>query len=239
MIPKYETIAADIQRSIEDGSFNPGDKLPTVVELCDFYAASKVTIRRAIEKVTELGLVTSRRGSGTYVKESQVFGGQDFLTRKSDRAAGFSQAHRDQNVSSVVYDFKIVNPAPDIAKKLGIEADDFTYYICRVRQLNDVPIVIEYTYMPLSVIPGLKKKELYSSIYSYIQETLGLKISSFHRTIRAVGATAEEANQLDVTIHEPLLEFEQIGFLDSGTTFEYSISRNVGSRYELHNVTLA
>ena len=32
MIPKYEAIAADIRRSIEDGALKPGDKLPTVVE---------------------------------------------------------------------------------------------------------------------------------------------------------------------------------------------------------------
>ena len=34
MIPKYESIAADIRRSIEDGALKPGDKLPTVVEFC-------------------------------------------------------------------------------------------------------------------------------------------------------------------------------------------------------------
>ena len=37
----------------------------------------------------------------------------------------------------------------------------------------------------------------------------------------------------------PLLELNQIGFLDSGAAFEYSVSRNVGDRFELHNVTLA
>ena len=37
MIPKYEAIAADIRRSIEDGALKPGDKLPTVVEFCELY----------------------------------------------------------------------------------------------------------------------------------------------------------------------------------------------------------
>ena len=39
MIPKYEAIAADIRRSIEDGTLKPGDKLPTVVEFCELYSA--------------------------------------------------------------------------------------------------------------------------------------------------------------------------------------------------------
>ena len=50
MIPKYEAIAADIRRSIEDGSLKPGDKLPTVVEFCELYGVSKITVKRAIEQ---------------------------------------------------------------------------------------------------------------------------------------------------------------------------------------------
>lgn len=63
--------------------------------------------------------------------------------------------------------------------------------------------------------------------------------ADIRRSIRAVAATEKEAERLDTTPGSPLLELNQIGFLDSGTTFEYSISRNVGDRFELHNVTLA
>lgn len=59
MIPKYEAIAADIRRSIEDGTLKPGDKLPTVVEFCELYSVSKITVKRAIEQITEEGLITS------------------------------------------------------------------------------------------------------------------------------------------------------------------------------------
>ncbi len=232
MIPKYEAIAADIRRSIEDGSLKPGDKLPTVVEFCELYSVSKITVKRAIEQITEEGLVTSRRGSGTYVKDTAGLPDQAFFQ-------GFSYEHRGEKVTSVVYDFSIVNPPADVATQLGIAEDDFAYHIVRVRQVNEKPIVIEYTYMPLELIPGLKKKDLYGSVYSFIREQCGLKISSFHRTIRAVAATEEEAERLDTEPGAPLLELNQIGFLDSGNAFEYSISRNVGDRFELHNVTLA
>ncbi len=52
MIPKYEAIAADIRCSIEDGVLKPGDKLPTVVEFCELYNVSKITVKRAIEQIT-------------------------------------------------------------------------------------------------------------------------------------------------------------------------------------------
>lgn len=239
-MPKYESIANDIRRSIVDGTLKPGDKLPTVVEFCDLYGVSKITVKRAIEQITEQGLVTSRRGSGTYVKETSGLPASMRGRWQSERAKGFSYEHgpTGDKVTSVVYDFSIVNPPEEIARLLNMDPDDFTYYHCRVRCANDVPIVIEYTYMPLDLIPGLKKNVLYGSVHDYIG-SLGLKISSFHRTIRALRATAEEAERLDIAEGDPLLELEQVGFLDSGVPFEYSRSRNVGDRYELNHMTLA
>ena len=67
---KYQSIASDIQRSIEAGALKPNAKLPTVVELCEAYGVSKITIKRAIDLLTDRGLISSRRGSGTYVKNT-------------------------------------------------------------------------------------------------------------------------------------------------------------------------
>ena len=44
-----------------------------------------------------------------------------------------------------------------------------------------------------------------------------------------VAATEEEAERLDTKPGSPLLELTQIGFLDSGAAFEYSVSRNVAT----------
>lgn len=238
---KYEAIAEDIRDSIEAGVLEPNEKLPTVVELCELYDVSKITVRHAIELLTEWGLVTSRRGSGTYVKAPAALHDDPLLTGVSDRAQGFTSEHSgpDETVASVVYDFEVLKPSRDVAWRLNIKEEDFAYYVCRVRLLNDVPVVIEYTYMPLDLIPGLKQHHVYGSIYSYIKDDLRLRIASFHRSIRAVSATNEEAQRLKIKPKDPLLEVEQIGFLDSGEAFEYSISHNVGSRYTLHAITLA
>lgn len=237
---KFELIAADIQHSIKDGTLKPGDKLPTVVEFCELYGVSKITVRRAMERVAELGLVTSRRGSGTFVKDTDGLPQSMLYSGQMDHASGFTAEHgnKGQQVESRIYDFGIEPPSEDIARYLNISKDDFVYRICRTRLADGVPIVIEYTYMPIDLIPGLKKQHLLGSIYSYIHDTLGLTISSFHRTVRAVASTEEEAERLSVQPGDPLLELEQIGFLDNGLAFEYSISRNVGTRYELHNITL-
>ena len=252
---KYQAIAADIQRSIEAGALKPNAKLPTVVELCEAYGVSKITIKRAIDLLTDKGLISSRRGSGTYVKNTtelfeqtgieRIDGTADgdddsFAFSHSDRAAGFTKEHEGEGkkVSSVVYDFSIVNPPANIARHLNIQPDDFAYYHCRARCLDGEPMVIEYTYMPLDLIPGLKRSQLYLSVYDYLKNTLGLKISSFHRILRAVPATDEEAERLNTKPGVPMLEIAQVGFLDDGTPFEYSVSRYEGTRGEIREVNV-
>ena len=245
---KYEDIAKDIQGSILDGSLRAGDRLPTVVELCDLYGVSKITVRKAIDILAEQGLVSSRRGSGTYVKttpealgvEDDLHTGDILYAGRSDRSMGFTTEHASQHkkISSRIIEFSIIVPPADIALRLDMGPDDFAYHDVRVRCLDDVPIVVEDTYMPLEFIPGLKRHHLEGSIYAYLKEELGLHLASFHRIMRAVGATEQEAEWLDVSEGSPLLEIEQIGFVDTGRPFEYSISRNVGSRYELHNINI-
>ena len=252
---KYQSIASDIQRSIEAGALKPNAKLPTVVELCEAYGVSKITIKRAIDLLTDRGLISSRRGSGTYVKNTTELLEQtglepidamadsdvdSFAFSQSDRAAGFTEEYASlgKKISSVVYDFSIVNPPEDVARHLNIHPEDFTYHHCRVRCLDDEPMVIEYTYMPLDLIPGLKRSQLYLSVYDYIQNALGLKISSFHRIFRAVPASAEEAERLQTAPGTPMLEIAQVGFLDDGTPFEYSVSRYEGMRGEIRDINV-
>ena len=55
---------------------------------------------------------------------------------------------------------------------------------------------------------------------------------------RAVRASDQEADRLEMTAGDPMLEIAQVGFLDDGTPFEYSVSRNVGDRYELRDVNV-
>lgn len=83
MIPKYESIAADIRRSIEDGALKPGDKLPTVVEFCELYSVSKITVKRAIEQITEEGLVTSVAGRAPTLRTRRVFPTRRFSRAKT------------------------------------------------------------------------------------------------------------------------------------------------------------
>lgn len=67
MQKKYERIVAWVQEEITNGSLHRGDKLPSENNLMEHFSVSRQTVRRAMEALTEKGVVEGRRGSGTYV----------------------------------------------------------------------------------------------------------------------------------------------------------------------------
>ena len=48
-------------------SLSPGDRLPGRVELCSLFNTTRVTLDKAINELEKEGLLTSRKGSGTYI----------------------------------------------------------------------------------------------------------------------------------------------------------------------------
>jgi len=65
--PMYQRIAEDLRAQIESGTLGRGQQLGTEGELQEHYGASRNTIRDAIKWLTNLGLVETRPGQGTFV----------------------------------------------------------------------------------------------------------------------------------------------------------------------------
>lgn len=66
-MPKYRRILLELRRNIESGQLRPGEKLPSETELGRRYQASRITVARAMNELTQCGLVSRRPGSGTHV----------------------------------------------------------------------------------------------------------------------------------------------------------------------------
>ena len=240
MAMKYKVVSDDLREKIEDGTYRPNDQLPSIEALCRLYSVSKITIKKALDELEATGLISRRRGSGSFVKNARpMLGGTPGNFETSGQMAGFMAEHKalNQTVTSEVKDFQVVRPPKDVAECLGIEPDQFTYHIIRIRLADKQALAIEYTYMPIDLIPNLREKTLHASIYAYIEGDLGLKIASAHRVVRAVLPTKDEVAWMGIKSGSPLLEVEQVGFLDDGTPFEYSISRHPNG-YEFRSISM-
>ena len=67
--PRYLQILDHLRHEIRDGRYQPGDKLPTEVELMAQFGVSRTTVSRALRSLESEGMLMRRQGSGTYVRE--------------------------------------------------------------------------------------------------------------------------------------------------------------------------
>lgn len=68
----YEQIVTQIEERIRDGRLARGEKLPTERELAETFGVSRSVVREAIKVLDAMGLVTSRQGSGLYVRNDPI-----------------------------------------------------------------------------------------------------------------------------------------------------------------------
>lgn len=65
--PLHEQVASTIRRAIGEGSYAPGDRLPSARALAEALGINSNTVLRALRELREEGLLEFRRGRGVSV----------------------------------------------------------------------------------------------------------------------------------------------------------------------------
>ena len=231
---KYKAIVNEIEGSIRRGDLAPYDQLPTVVELTKQYHVSRTTIEQVMDELEKRGLISRKRGSGVYVKKvaTQSFDKPlNTISLRDDIDLGISK-----EPECAVHEFTVVRPEEHVLRELGLHEHSFAYYIRRSHLHEGRPLDMQYLYYPVEVFRDIRLSAAETSVRPWIAENYEVTPDSFHKTLRAVNATAEEAEVLSLDEGAPLLEVEQVGYLDDGRPFEYLVARFPGNLAEYQTV---
>lgn len=136
---RYKEIYAAIKQDIEAGVYPINQKLPQGRLLAEKYQVSELTITKALHLLVQEGYIVRRRGSGSFVQDFQ----NRTITKFSPLTGTYSTY--DGKVESVVLGFATEVPEPCVTEKLSITEEELVYKIIRLRIIEDVPSIIEYT----------------------------------------------------------------------------------------------
>ena len=226
-MPKYEEIANILRDRIANGVYPVDSMLPIQSELSKEFGVSRMTIKKAVEILTIEGLIFSKQGNGTRVLNSSFWDKEDSKFRLNNYN-GLSQDFKndDRKLTSQIIQFAVEFPEAEIAERLQVEVTTPVYKIIRLRLLDEKPYVLEHTYMPCDLVPGLDESILLQSIYAYLWDELNLKFAGSYRHIIAEKPDEYDKMYLDCQNDDPLLQVEQVVYLENGRPIEYSRSRN-------------
>jgi GntR family transcriptional regulator len=196
---RYQEIADELRTRLASGELGAGRLLPSESELSKDYAASRVTVRRALEVLRDEGLVDSRQGFGWFVAADPVRQALGRLgTIESQLAA--EGVHSERRV----LDFRFVAAPARVRKLLGSDT------VLRVRRLNladGEPFALVTVWCPERYGAELSRADVERSPF---YELIGVELGGAVQSIGAAAATAHDADLLGVPPGSPVLRCERI-----------------------------
>ncbi|MDQ0208523.1 GntR family transcriptional regulator [Alkalicoccobacillus murimartini] len=215
--PLYRKIAQQMKEEISKGEWKEGNAIPTELMLSETYQASRVTVRQAIKVLVQQGLLYKIQGSGTYVSEHKYEHNIYELT-------GFTEEMRalNKNIINKVLTFSVIEPEERIVQALGLEEAEKVYYIRRQRWADDIPLIVEDTYLPLALFPDLTYQIMEGSKYDFIESVKKLKIKDSYQEVIPILPTEEIQELLQLKEQIPIIKVQLLSTLKDDRVFEYT-----------------
>ena len=92
--PLYRQVEQHLVEQIAHGHYAVGDLLPTEAELCEAHGVSRHTIRQALRRIHDLGMIERRTSAGTRVVSATPVAGYQPVVQSPDDIVSFVQDTR-------------------------------------------------------------------------------------------------------------------------------------------------
>ncbi len=222
--PMYQQIADDLRRQIDAGTLTEGSQLPTESELGEQYEASRNTIRDAIKRLINLGLVETRPGQGTFVTLSidpfvtiltndpkTGFGGGEgatYLSAVSDR-------HRRPSVSTPRVEVQV--PPAAIARRLRLAPDDQVVSRHEQRSIDGTLWSLKTSFYPLEFIQKgavnlIMAQNIEEGTVRYLAKTINVRQTGYRDWITARLPNDQEQESFGIGHNSTVFEIFRTAF---------------------------
>jgi GntR family transcriptional regulator len=211
-------------RTLVEGA-RPGDPLPSEAELCERFSVSRMTVRQALQELTNDGLVERRRGQGTFVAHRPVH-------RRPGVFLSFTEEmhRRGAQATSRLLSAGLDDPRRPEAEDLGLAPGSQVVRVARVRLADGVPVALEDAAL-VPELAGVLEEDLGGGSLHGALERRGIVATRATGTITARLARASETELLDLAPQAALLVELRILFDQEGRVFERTETRYVADRY--------
>lgn len=181
-LPKYKQIILSIEKAIEEGKLQKGDRLPSVNKVCLAFSLSRDTVLLAYEELKKRGIIYAIPGKGYYVKSVEIAITQKIFLLfdelnifKEDIYNSFlKNIGKNIQVDIFFHHFNV----PVFKKLINDSNGNYTKYIIMPTNLNDIVdsiktlpvndvIILDQTNSELKMFPAVyqnHKKDIYEGL---------------------------------------------------------------------------
>ena len=227
--PRYQDVADVLIEEVGAGKFPVGTMLPTELELCERFEVSRYTIREALRRLEEIGLVARRQGSGTIVQATEIGAG---YVQSLNSMAELLQYQPDTRL--YVSENEELRVERDLARSLRCRVGEERVRVSGVRRIDAsgqpicwTDIYLSPEYAGVSELIGKKP----GPVYSLVESEFGEHVENVEIEMFASSVPDHLAAKLDVAPGTPAMTIVRRYTGQGSRVFEVSISIHPEGRF--------
>lgn len=214
-LPKYHQVYLLLREQLAEGRFAEG--VPGEFDLMKSFGVARVTVRRALERLANDGLIQRSPGRGTVALAQAQADAAPALPDGHAPLHGLLQSIVEMGWRShakVLLCQQLAAPWP-VATRLAIGAGAQVQKVVRLRSTRSGPVSHITTYTPLAAVRAFRRSELARKPILVLLQEAGIEIGRTQQSISARLADAAVAQALGLDLGSALLAVERIVF-DAG-----------------------
>jgi GntR family transcriptional regulator len=205
-LPLWAQLQADLLRRMRGGAFDV--RFPGEHELVTDYQVSRHTVRDALRRLRDEGILESGRGRGTWLRRPRIEQplGTLYSLFRSVEASG-----REQRSIVRALDVRVDET---VATRLSRPADAEFVYLERLRLADGEPLAIDHAWLPRSIAgPLLEADFTHSGLYDELARLTGTRLSGGSEVITTVVPSAAHRRLLKMPVGMAAFEVHRMGCL--------------------------
>lgn len=215
--PLHHQVYVVLRQQIGDGHYPAGTALPSEHKLEELFAVSRITVRRALDRLANEGLIVRRHGKGSFA--------QPMITPPpiDTNLRGMLENLLAMGLKTKVdlIEFQYIPAPADIAARLELDVGAIVQRVVRVRHYEGKPFSFLTTYVPETIGRTYGPEDMRERPLLSLFEKAGITVTHADQSITAKLADTRVAPLLDVEIGAALLAIRRVVRQEKGLPIEY------------------
>lgn len=200
-----QQIAEDLRRRMREGEFRESGQLPSTRELVEHYSTSGETLRQAVLKLKNWGLVTSQQGKGVYIRAIEPvewhIRSTGLETHRGSTTVDDGWRASVESLGRVPSEDCVITAerAPDeVARWLELEPGAWAVVRRTLRRCDGVPFQLADYWFPRDVAMDSPLMDEPDSVVDDVLADIGHPVVRSRHTLRSWLPTDDEARRLEL-----------------------------------------
>jgi GntR family transcriptional regulator len=199
-------VEVDLLRRIRTGAFDI--RFPGELELVEEYEVSRHTVRDALRRLRDNGVLESGRGRGTWLSRPRIQQplGALYSLFRSVEASGLEQRSEVRTLDA--------RTDETVSTRLGRPPTTEFVYLERLRLADGEPLALDHAWLPRSLAgPLLEADFTDSGLYDELASLTGIRLTGGKEAIAAVMPTPSQRKLLSLPTGTVAMQVQRIGCL--------------------------